>query len=59
MLGLTRIPEFYREYHSVETVWDRSEAAAQLPFAYGFMLSCLLVTPFWTAVGLFLHHLTK
>jgi hypothetical protein len=59
MLGLNRLPEFYREYRSVEVVWNRSEAAAQLSFAYGLMFSCLLVTPFWTAVGLFVHHLTK
>jgi len=59
MLGLTRLGEFNRLYHEVDLTWDRAEAAANLPFAYGLMFSCLLVTPFWTAVGLLLHHLTK
>jgi hypothetical protein len=59
MWALTRLREFYRAYHSADGTWDPSEAAASLQFAEGLLFSCLLVTPFWTAVGLFLHHLTK
>jgi hypothetical protein len=59
MWDLLRLREFDRAYQSVDAVWGRSEAAANLPFAYGLMVSCLLVTPFWTAVGLLLHHFTK
>ena len=59
MWTLLRLREFHRAYHSVDAVWDHSEAAAELHFMQGLMLSCLLVTPFWTAVGLFVHHLTK
>jgi hypothetical protein len=59
MWDLLRLREFNRAYHSVDAAWDRSEAIASLQFAHGLMFSCLLVTPFWTAVGLLLHHLTR
>lgn len=59
MWDLLRLREFNRAYHSVDAAWDRSEAIASFPFAYGLMISCLLVTPFWTAVALLLRYLTK
>jgi hypothetical protein len=59
MWALTRLGDFNRAYHSAEADWDRPDVLASLQFAQGLMFSCLLVTPFWTAVGLFLHHLTR
>ncbi|HTV66057.1 MAG TPA: hypothetical protein VMD98_10650 [Bryocella sp.] len=59
MWAFGRLGEFNRAYHAADIAWDRSEALASLQFAQGLMLSCLLVTPFWTAVGIFLHHLTR
>jgi len=59
MWALTRLREFSKAYHSPDTAWDRAQVAAGLQFPQGLLFSCLLVTPFWTAVGLLLHHLTK
>lgn len=58
MWALTRLGEFHRAYHAGEP-WDTSEVAAGLQFAHGLMFSCLLVTPFWTAVALLVVHLTR
>jgi len=59
MWALTRLAEFNRAYHSSEAQWDPAEAAASLHFAQGLLFSFLLVTPFWTTVGILLHHFTK
>jgi hypothetical protein len=59
MWALTRIGEFNRAFHAADDAWNEAQAAGNLQFAQGLMFSCLLVTPFWTAVGIFLHHLTK
>jgi hypothetical protein len=59
MWALTRLGEFNRLYQSAADTWDRSEVVANLQFAHGLMFSFLLVAPFWTAVGLLLHHLAK
>ena len=59
MLALTRLPEFNRAYHSSDLTWNSCDAAASLQLPQGLFVSFLLVTPFWTAVGLLLHALTK
>lgn len=59
MWGLNRLPEFNRTYHSTEATWNAGEVAASLQFPQGLLFSFLLVTPFWTAVGIGLHLLTK
>jgi hypothetical protein len=59
MWALTRLREFHRAYQSADTAWNRAAAVAELQFAQGLIFSCLLATPFWTAVGIFVHHITK
>ncbi len=59
MWGLNRLPEFNRTYHSNDAPWSAGEVAASLPFPQGLLFSFLLVTPFWTAVGIGVHLLTK
>jgi len=59
MWALTRLTEFNKAYHSADAQWDPSDAAANLKFAEGLLISFLLVTPFWTTVGILVHHLTK
>ncbi len=59
MLALTRLPEFNRAFHSTDLTWSPSDAAASLQFPQGLLFSFLLVTPFWTMVGLLLRVLTK
>jgi hypothetical protein len=58
MWGLEQLPEFHKIYHSNDTTWTASDAAS-LKFAQGLFFSVLLVTPFWTAVGIGLHLLTR
>ncbi|MFZ0312105.1 MAG: hypothetical protein WAL85_05310 [Candidatus Korobacteraceae bacterium] len=58
MWALDRLPEFNRIYHTNDATWTASDAAS-LKFAQGLLFSFLLVTPFWTAVGIGLHLLTK
>jgi hypothetical protein len=59
MWALHRLPEFNRAYHSADGTWAAGEVAASLHFPQGLLVSVLLVTPFWTTVGLVLYHLTK
>jgi hypothetical protein len=59
MLALTRLPEFNRAFHSADLTWSPNDAAASLEFPQGLLFSFLLVTPFWTMVGLLLRVLTK
>jgi hypothetical protein len=59
MWTLTRIPEFYRSYRASDVAWTADEVAASLQFPQGLLVSFLLVTPFWTMVGIFVHHLAK
>jgi hypothetical protein len=59
MLALTRLPEFNRAFHSTDLTWSPGDAAASLQFPQGLLFSFLLVTPFWTMVGLLLRLLTK
>jgi hypothetical protein len=58
MWGLDRLPEFNRAYHSTDATWTSADAAS-LQFPQGLLFSFLLVTPFWTAVGVAVHLLTK
>ncbi len=58
MWALDRLPEFNKIYHSNDAAWTASDAAS-LTFAQGLLFSFLLVTPFWTAVGIGLHLLTR
>jgi len=59
MWALNRLPEFNRAYHSAEATWSSGDVAASLQFPQGLLFSFLLVTPFWTAVGIALHLLIK
>lgn len=59
MWDLTRLPEFNRAYHSNDATLNAADVAASLQFPQGLLFSFLLVTPFWTAVGIALHVLTK
>jgi uncharacterized membrane protein YphA (DoxX/SURF4 family) len=59
MWTLTKLPEFNRAYRAANTTWTPAEAAASLQFPMGLMVAVGLATPFWTAVGLFIHHFTK
>jgi hypothetical protein len=59
MWTLIRLPEFNKAYHSADNSWNPAEAAASLQFPMGLMIAVFLSTPFWTAVGFFVHHLTK
>ncbi len=59
MWALGRLAEFNRAYHSADASWTSGEAAVNLQFAEGLLFSFLAVTPFWTTVGILLHHLTK
>jgi len=59
MWALNRIPEFNRAYHASDVTWNAGEVAASLQFPQGLLFSFLLVTPFWTAVGIAVHLLTK
>jgi hypothetical protein len=59
MWMVTRLAQFNRAFHSTDLSWRPSDAAAGLKFAEGLLLSFLLVTPFWTAVGVVLHRLTR
>jgi hypothetical protein len=59
MWALHRLPEFNRAYRSAEETWAAGDVAASLQFPQGLLVSILLVTPFWTTVGLVLYHLTK
>jgi len=59
MWGLDRLPEFNRTYHSTDAPWNAAEVAASLQFPQGLIFSFLLVTPFWTAVGIGLHLLIR
>ena len=58
MWALDRLPEFNKIYHSNDATWTPSDAAS-LKFLQGLLVSFLLVTPFWTAVGIGLHLLTR
>jgi hypothetical protein len=58
MWALSRLAEFNRAYHSTDTTWSAVDAAS-LEFPQGLLISFLLVTPFWTAVGILLHVLIK
>jgi hypothetical protein len=58
MWALERVGEFNRAYHSADGNWD-GDAAASLQFAQGLLFSLLAVTPFWTAVGIVVHRLTR
>ena len=59
MWALNRLPEFNRAYHSTDATWTSADAAASLQFPQGLLFSFVLVTPFWTAVGVALHRLIK
>lgn len=59
MWTLTRLPEFYRAYQSNDPRWTTAEAAASLQFPMGLLIAIALATPFWTVVGVFVHHLAK
>ena len=59
MWALNRLGEFNRAYHSADESWTANDAAASLQFPQGLLFSFVLVTPFWTAVGITLHLLTK
>jgi hypothetical protein len=59
MWDLTRLREFHHAYHAADGVWNQSAAVAELQFAQGLMLSCALVTPFWTAVAILVVHLAR
>jgi hypothetical protein len=58
MWALTRLAEFYRAYHLSEATWNSGDCTS-LQFPEGLLISFLLVTPFWTMVGLVLHSLIK
>jgi len=58
MWALNRLAEFNRAYHSTDATWTASDAAS-LQFPQGLLFSFVLVTPFWTAVGVVVHLLTK
>jgi hypothetical protein len=58
MWALTRLTEFNRAYHSADATWTAADTAS-LQFPQGLLFSFLLVIPFWTAVGIGLHLLTK
>jgi hypothetical protein len=58
MWALNRLAEFNRAYHATDAMWTATDAAS-LQFPQGLVFSVLLVTPFWTAVGIGLHLLTK
>jgi uncharacterized membrane protein YphA (DoxX/SURF4 family) len=59
MWALTKLPEFDRAYRATDATWTAAEAAATLQFPMGLMVAVGLATPFWTAVGFFVHHLAK
>ena len=59
MWALNRLAEFNRAYHATDATWTTADAAASLQFAHGLLVSFVLVTPFWTTVGIVLHHFTK
>jgi hypothetical protein len=58
MWALDRLPEFNQIHRSHDATWTATDAAS-LKFAQGVLFSFLLVTPFWTAVGIGLHLLTR
>jgi hypothetical protein len=58
MWALNRLMEFNQAYRSTDSTWTASDAAS-LQFPQGLLFSFLLATPFWTAVGIGLHLLTK
>ena len=59
MWALNRLAEFDRAFHSNDESWTAKDAAASLQFPQGLLFSFLLVTPFWTAVGIAVHLLIK
>ena len=59
MWALTRIREFNRAFRSADGNWNEAEAITELQFAEGLVFSCLLVTPFWLTVAIFVVHFTK
>jgi hypothetical protein len=58
MWSLARLPEFHRACHAANATWDAQDAA-NLRFLQGLLFSFVAVTPFWAAVGIGLHLLTK
>jgi len=59
MWTLIRLPEFYKAYKAAEATFTPAEAAASLPLPKGLLVAFVLATPFWTAVGLLLHHIAR
>ncbi|HUI84228.1 MAG TPA: hypothetical protein VL240_08390 [Candidatus Binatia bacterium] len=59
MWALTRLAEFNRAFHASDATWSPQDCAASLQFPQGLLFSLLLVTPFWTVVGLVLYHVAK
>jgi hypothetical protein len=59
MWAVIRLPEFYKAYQANDPVWTPAEAAASLPFPKGLLVAIALVTPFWTVVGLAIHHFAR
>ena len=59
MWALTRLRQFHRAFHSADGSWNEAEAVAGLQFAEGLLFSCLLVTPFWLTVAIFVVHFTR
>ena len=55
MLSVTRLPEFHKAYQASDISWSPDQLPSSLHFPEGLLLSFLLVTPFWTVVGLLLH----
>ena len=56
MFSLIRLAEFSRAFHAADMSWQ-PEDAASLRFSEGLLFSIVLVTPFWIAVGMAVHHL--
>ena len=60
MWALTRLRQFNRALHSSDGSWNEADAVAGMQFAEGLVFSCLLVTPFWLTVAIFVvHYLAK
>jgi|HubBroStandDraft_5_1064220.scaffolds.fasta_scaffold46783_2 hypothetical protein len=59
MWALTRLPEFYKAYQATDATLTPAEAAASLPLPKGLLVAFVLATPFWTAIGLLVHHIAR